>query len=128
MASNNLFPSQGKVVLVTENHISAGLEYAKILANAESKSVIVNQKSSEDLYKKIWADKTAFMPKELTSMTYFAENFIAIKQPDGSNRKLSEKQIEEIKWFEEMSKTHTPKLIKMRRGGTKTIWVKKEEK
>jgi len=223
---DNLFPAQGKTVIVSGNSISAGLAYARIVANADEKPILVGTSSvkgewyqkmfdaaipklNEGLAKQVmygtpsiskiggelsnntkildaiieFSDKlkekedtiviggenyskskllrsvrgvgmrssiasqlllqhsmeqmfdkpdirylpaTNFEPKELTPMTYFSQ-FINVRQPDGSNRKLSEKEMKEIRWHEKMCETHTPQLIKKRKGGTQVIWVKKEE-
>lgn len=82
---------------------------------------------SEDLYKKLWEQKTAFTPKEFMPLNYFIENFSFVKQPDGSAMKFSDHQIKEIEWWKKMSETHVPELMKMR-SGTKIVWrLRKEE-
>jgi len=58
-------------------------------------------------------------------LAFFAENFLKIKKPDGTTVKMPDRDVQHLKFIEQMSKTHIMKTIKLRGGGTKIIWVMK---
>lgn len=58
-------------------------------------------------------------------LAFFAKNFVKVQGPNNTLLRLPDRDVQQLGWIEKMSKTHTPKIIKLRGGGIKTIWVLK---
>jgi hypothetical protein len=64
------------------------------------------------------------IPPTPYTFTYFYENYVKIKDNDGI-RKLNDNEIIQIKELQQkIDKGYEPKLIKLRCGSNKIIWVK----